>query len=217
MENTNEGAEDVIEDVDDIVETKDDDGNDTTDYKAEASKYKDQALKNQGIAKRYKTKFEKAKDKPTEAKPKEGKTKEPDSKKDVENVDKKPSDLDYGQKAYLKSSGIEESEIEFVKKVMDDTGKTIEEVLASKYFQAELKEKREVDRTEEAKPKGSGKSGSPARSTPEYWIAKGEMPPNTPENQKLRIEIVNLKQKNDSSGSNFTESPVAGNYSSTAK
>lgn len=57
-ENEAEGEEEVIE-VPEIVEDKDENGADITDWKAEA-------LRAQGIARRFKTKLEKAKEKKTE-------------------------------------------------------------------------------------------------------------------------------------------------------
>ncbi len=131
-----------VEEVEDIVETKDEEGNDLTDWKA-------LALKNQGIAKRYKTKVEKARDL---AKANAEKEQKP------ENQKKEKEGFDYAEKAFLKASGIQSNEYEFVQKTLDSTGKSLDEVLESKYFQAELKERREEADTKKAIPEGTKRS-----------------------------------------------------------
>ena len=180
--------EEAVE-VGDIVETKDDDGNDTTDWKEIAQQNQEFAKKNQGIAKRYKTKLDKLKE-------------EPDKKQGEESVKEQddPSKLDYAKKAFLTASGIKGSkETELVQKIVSDTGKSIEEVLESKYFQAELNEMRELNKTEDALPKGSKRTGQSAQDTVDYWIKKGELPTD----RKLRQDVVNARIKNETDKSVF--------------
>lgn len=99
--------------------------------------------------------------------------------------------LDYGQKAFLVASGIKgEAELKLVQEVMSSTGKTLEQVLESKYFQAELEERREIAKTAEAVPNGK-RSGNIASDSVEYWMSKpmAEVP------QEMRIKVVNAKLK----------------------
>lgn len=117
-------------------------------------------------------------------------------------------DFDYGQKAYLVANGVKSDEMDFVKEVMAETGKSLDMVLESKYFQAELKERREAQEMADAIPTGTKRSQQTTRDQAAYWIAKGELPPNTPENQALRRDVVNAKMKAGNSGSRFTTNPV---------
>lgn len=184
---TNE-VEDVV-DVPEFVPTADDEGNDTTDWKAEAEKQREFALKNQGIAKRYKTKSEKTKE-PTAT---------PDPKKP-----EKSGELDWGQKAYLVANGIKTSEeTALVQEVMSATGKDLEAVLGSKHFQGSLKELREAQASSEAIPKGTKRSANTSVSDVDYWIAKDELPPDTAENRELRTKVVQEKYNREKSASPF--------------
>lgn len=172
------------EDAPDIKEGE----KDETDYKA-------LAIKNAGIAKRNKTKLDKLKLKNAkDAGRKEG------------EQDEKNKGFDYGQKAFLKSNGIEKDEYELVKEVMSATGKDLEDVLESKHFQGMLKEQRDVKATKDATPAGSKRSTTSTRDTVEYWIAKGEMPPAS--EVELRRKVVNAKIKKDRDRNTFTDHPV---------
>src|SRR3990172_2372750 len=116
----NENEQDVELDLEETVESTDDEGKDTTDWKAEA-------LKAQGIAKRLKTQAEKRKiDSKVEAK-----------------VEKKLEErgLDRLDRAVLRVEKItSEDEVGLVEDIMKETGKTLEQVLESKYFKTELQE-----------------------------------------------------------------------------
>lgn len=122
---------------------------------------------------------------------------------------KNKGELDYSQKAYLVASGVKgQDEFSLVTDVMRETGRTLEQVLESKYFQAELKEMRDSKATADAIPKGTKRTASTARNEVEYWIQKGELPPDTPENRKLRQEVVRKKSEQSENSSPFTSSPV---------
>lgn len=110
-------------------------------------------------------------------------------------------ELDYGQKAYLVANGIKDSsEIKLAQTVMQETGKTLEQVLESKYFQAELSEMRESKATNNAIPKGK-RSGNATSDTVEYWLAKGTLPPVS--EVELRRKVVNARAKKSESSSIF--------------
>ena len=187
MKNKND-QDDVIEDLPEIEEGEYDD----TDWKALAQK-------NQGIAKRNQTKLKKLKLKMEEAKKAKPEDKKPEPK------DKKES-FDYAEKAYLKTSDVTPDEFPLVKDIMDSTGKTLDDVLESKYFRAEQKELREAKESADAVPTGTKRSSQSHKSKVDYWLAKGELPPN--DQPKLRREYVNAKAKADTDGSKFTQNPV---------
>lgn len=124
---------------------------------------------------------------------------------------KKSEELGYGEKAFLVANGIKGTEeTALVKKIMDSTGNSMETVLESKYFQAELKELRDAKAAADATPGKSGRQGNSASNTVEYWMAKGELPPNTPENRELRQKVVNARLAAERAKSEFTDNPVAG-------
>lgn len=119
----------------------------------------------------------------------------------------KDNTLDYGQKSYLLASGVKPGEeTELVQQIMSDTGKSLEDVLSSRYFQAELKEMRENASAQAATPSGTKRSNSTPRDTVEYWLAKGELPPM--DQVELRRKVVNAKISKNKTVSVFTKHPV---------
>ena len=124
---------------------------------------------------------------------------------------KKSDELDYGQKAFLIANGIKDAdEMDLVQEVMKSTGKSLDEVVGSRFFQAELKEVRDDKATAEAIPKGNKKGNNSASNTVDYWIAKGELPPK--DQRELRQKVVNARIKAESGKSQFTDTPVAPKY-----
>ncbi len=169
---------------------------DTTDWKAKALEAQETAKRLQGMAKRFKTRVDKLTapkaETKVETKPEAGQNK----------------GFDYAEKAYLKSSGIEATDFDFVKEVMESTGKPLDAVLESKYFQAELKERKELRMTDAATPSGTKRAGNTTRDQVEYWLAKGELPPA--DQRELRIKVVNAKIAAEKGKSQFTDNPVVG-------
>jgi hypothetical protein len=110
---------------------------------------------------------------------------------------KKSEDFDYGQKAFLVASGVSKDNFELVKEIMSGTGKSIEDVLESKYFKAELKERQDANSAREATPTTSKRIVSSPSDSVDYWINKGELPPT--DQVELRRKVVNekIKRAND--------------------
>jgi len=123
----------------------------------------------------------------------------------------KSEDFDYAQKAYLVANGIKgKKEQELAQEFVKNTGKELDDIVENKFFQAELKELREADASANAIPKGSKRSASSPRDSVDYWLAKDELPENTPENQELRRQVVNARYKRETSGSKFSSSTTGG-------
>lgn len=102
----------------------------------------------------------------------------------------KASELDYGEKAFLVANGIKGAdETKLVQEIMNDTGRSLDDVLESKYFQAELKELRETRASANATPNGTKRSSNSSRDSVDFWIAKGELPPA--DQVDLRRKVVN--------------------------
>lgn len=186
---TNEVNEDVVV-VADIVETKDDDGNDNTDWKALAEERHAQAVKNQGIAQRYKTKAEKAKETPANPV--------------TPNEPSKSDELGSGEKALLVAYGIKgKDELELAKTWMKRTGDDIDALIEDSIFQAKLGGLREAKASADAIPKGTKRSSSSSVNDVDYWLAKGELPPDTADNRDLRTKIVEEQYKREKDSSPF--------------
>lgn len=188
--------------VDDTVDAPEEIGDepadaDTTDWKAEALRARDIAKRNAGIAKRNATRLEKWK-KTAEMKV--------ETVADPVKKETKQQGFDYGEKAFLRANGIVASEYGLVQEVMQSTGKSLDEVLEAKYFQAALKEMREEQAAKDAIPSGSKRSTSHARDTVEFWIQKGEMPPR--DQVELRRKVVEERIKAEQNRSTFTDNPV---------
>ncbi len=145
---------------------------DTTDWKAEA-------IKAQGIAKRYKTKFEKSKEAKPEAKP-EDKTAH------------KKEDEDYAKLGYLEAKGVsEDDEVSFVEGLSKDSGKSLKELFGKKWFLEELKDFKATKASKKAIPAGNRRSGSSPKGDIEHWLEKpfAEVP------MELRREVLSAKMK----------------------
>ena len=119
----------------------------------------------------------------------------------VPEVKPKSDGLGYGEKAFLVANGIKGEETKLVEDAMKKTGGTLEEVLDNPYFQAQLKEARDLAGTILATPKGKGGSGVPTDSV-EYWMQKPieEVP------QEMRIKVVNAKLAKEKGGLKFYNS-----------
>lgn len=156
----------------------------------------------QGMATRRGTKLNKFKTAPKPA---------PKKKEDDSADTPKPGELDYAQKAYLIASGVKgEKETALIQEALKSgTYKDLDAVLVNPFVQGQLKEIRDEAATEAATPKGGDRGGNgPAANSVEYWIKKGGLPPATPENKKLREDIVNARVAAGTSGSNFASVSV---------
>jgi len=182
MENENEQIQEEEElDLPEVAEGEED----TTDWK-------ELALKQQGINKRLKTKMEKAKE------VKEVKEDTPPEK--PEDINKKTSDFDYGQKAFLKSYGIDGAdERELVKAFMDRTGDDLDKVIEDDILVAKLEKLREAKAVKEAIPTRTNRSASNPTNATDFYLDKpfNEVPP------ELRRDVLNAKLKRDEQSAKF--------------
>lgn len=113
-----------------------------------------------------------------------------------------PGEFDYSQKAFLAVNEVKTAkELELAKEFMANTGKSLDDVVTNKYFLQELKELKDLEATASATPSGSKRTGQSAQDSVEYWLAKGEMPPQGM--TELRRAYVAAKMKKDESGKKF--------------
>lgn len=113
-----------------------------------------------------------------------------------------PGEFDYSQKAFLAVNEVKTAkELELAKEFMANTGKSLDDVVTNKYFLQELKELKDLEATALATPSGSKRTGQSAQDSVEYWLAKGEMPPQSM--TELRRAYVNAKMKKEGSEKMF--------------
>ena len=117
--------------------------------------------------------------------------------------------FDYAQLAFLEGRGIKHSDDQdYLFKEMETTGKELKEVIEFEYVQEHLKKEAEARASADAVPAGNKRGSDAGKDKVDYWVAKGELPPNTPENQQLRRDIVNARKKRETDSSKFTDQPV---------
>ena len=134
-----------VDDLEITLEDTDEDTDNEDEEEQGVEYWKAEALKNKAILDRNKQKKE---TKPT------------------------PSDeLGYDVKAYLKTSGINANEFDFVKAELKASGKDLDSLLESKYFQENLEQHRALNNTANAVVKGKRNTGV-ATDSVEYWAGK---------------------------------------------
>ena len=113
----------------------------------------------------------------------------------------KSNDFGYDVKAYLKASGVNASEFDFVKAELKNYGKDVDSLLENDYFKAKLETHRNLQKTQDATPKGKGSNGVPTDSI-DYWMSKpiAEVP------TEYRRQVVNAKLTQDRSNGKFYNS-----------
>lgn len=102
---------------------------------------------------------------------------------------KKSDEVDYGVKAYLKTSGIDESEFDFVSSELKKSGlKEYDKLLSNPYFKSELENKRALLKTQNATIRGKSPNGV-ATDSVEYWMSKDfkDVPAN------MKAKVVNAR------------------------
>lgn len=121
---------------------------------------------------------------------------EKSAKPEAKPKDEPNLSTDYGLLAFLKVNNIEhEDDVAFFNQVRSETGKKPEEVLRSKYFIAELKERQEIRATKEAQPKENNRGSSKGRNEADVWAEKIKTGQATMADvpSELRIEVINIK------------------------
>lgn len=166
------------EDFGEIDETLD------TDWKSETLKLREKAIRQRETTKSLRTAL------------KEKEAKLSEFEKNLEKG-KEPSEFDYGQKAFLKASGINGAdELALVKEhqklVGDNT--PLDDLIDNPYFKQKLESLRTSKANKDAID-SSNRSGSPSSKTDvNYWLAKGEHPPREL-GKKLAEEYVDARRK----------------------
>lgn len=145
---------------------------------------------------------------PKEEKPEEKKSpkapkKEPEAKSD---------ELDYGEKAFLRSYDIKGAdEIALVKNWVKRTGDPLDVAVEDEIFLAKLKGLRDARASADAIPKGRNRTTQPAQNDEAYWVAKIESGQATLKDipdVELRRKVLNKRVEEQRSGSKFSSKSV---------
>ena len=125
----------------------------------------------------------------------------------------KPSELDYGQLALLRTEGIKGSgELALFKEVMKETGKNVLDVIDSGYFKSRLSEFREAQQSADAIPKGKGRSGQTGVTDVDVAVAKYKESGTLPDDFKTRSAVVNQIAKEEQNTGVFSGPSVVGTH-----
>ncbi len=138
-----------------------------------------------------------------EVKPKETK---PEANKPDE-LDKSDKALEIAQRALLNSSGYKASEQQdYVFEQAEKLKIDVSEIVNDDYHKSKLKAIKDKLEVQGNMPRGGGKGGGGASDSVEYWIAKGELPPD----QELAEKVVEAKKKNESGKKQFSDTLYVG-------
>lgn len=170
-------VEDEFDEVDESANV-----DETTESDEDATDWKAKFEESEGRRRRLETKLNKSAEKP-----------EPQSKKS--------NDLDYGELAFLTAKGVEnDDEVDFVKTIINNTGRSLKDVVGDDYVQAKLSAMRDARAVKDATPSGTKRSAQSASDSVEYWLSKGELPDDT----DLRRKVVNARIEKETKKDVFT-------------
>lgn len=132
--------------------------------------------------------------------------------KEVTKIESKSDELDYGQKAFLRSYDIKGAdEINLVKNWQKRTGDELDAIVEDEIFQAKLKSLREVRASNEALPKSNRRGTQPAPNDESYWTSKIESGQATLadiEDIEMRRKVLNKRVAKEKSGNRFSSTPI---------
>lgn len=115
----------------------------------------------------------------------------PESKPNINQNSSKPNDFDYGEKAFLKTYGIQGSdELTLVKNFRNRTGDDLDTIVSDEIFVGKLKSLREAKESANAIPKGKNRVGMTGNNDVDIAIAKFKETGELPSNFELRKQVV---------------------------
>lgn len=115
----------------------------------------------------------------------------------------KPTDLDYGQKAFLKASGLNGAdEVQLAKDFAKRTGLDYDTVVEDDIFKAKLEALRTTKANQQAADTGGRGGQSVTKNSAEYYLSKGEEPP-TDAPREVRQAYVKLRRDSETSKKMF--------------
>lgn len=118
------------------------------------------------------------------------KQQEPQEPKEEPKESHKSGELDYGQKAYLKSYGVSGSDELALVKQFQARGFELDSIVEDDVFTAKLENLRQAKKTEAAIPKGKKRSGQTGTTELDMAVAKYNETGELPKNFKLRNKVI---------------------------
>ncbi len=124
--------------------------------------------------------------------------------------EEKSSGVDYGQLAFhnTKSDSVKiesDEDIEFLEQSIKETGKSQKEIIASKWFNSELKERQEARTSAEAVPKGT-KRGGQGKDELQVALSRYKSTGELPSDFELRGRVVDKALLSEKSNAQFYNS-----------
>ena len=121
----------------------------------------------------------------------------------------KSSDLDYGQKAFLKTYGIQGSdELALAKTFMARTGDDLDTIVSDDIFLAKLNSLREARASSDAVPKSTRRSSAPVQDDLNVALAKYRSSGELPQERSLREKVLDAQLHHEKVGNSFSDSPI---------
>ncbi len=122
-------------------------------------------------------------------------------------IPEKSNELDYGQRAFLKTYGIAGAdELALVKSWTERTGDQIDTLVEDEIFNAKLKGLRDQKAAKETlQSMSNSRNAQPSsKSKAEFWLDKpfDEVP------KEFQQEVLNIKLEREREGGKFTDQPV---------
>lgn len=130
-------------------------------------------------------------------------------KKESKTIKSETGELDWGQKAYLRSEGIEPSEFDFVQEQIEESNLPLEKLLSNNYFKSQLQERRNAAAVEKATPGNTRGATKSSRAEPAYWVDK----PFSDVPDELKRDVLNLKIAKESGPRHSSQRVVYGTNS----
>lgn len=132
-----------------------------------------------------------------------------ESRSKSEDKTSKSSDLDYGQKAFLKTYGIQGSdELALVKTFATRTGDDLDTIVSDDIFLAKLTNLREARESADAIPKSTRRSSAPVGDDLSVALTKYRTSGELPQDRTLREKVVDAQLVHERTGNAFSDTGI---------
>ena len=123
----------------------------------------------------------------------------------------KSGDIDFAELAFHNTASdirvTKDEDVELLRNYVKETGKPMKDILRSKWFQAELKERLESRTVQDAIPKGVRRAGDQTNVL-DVEYAKYEQTGKLPDDFELRAQVVNRRIEKEKTAGMFTRNTV---------
>jgi hypothetical protein len=143
-----------------------------------------------------------ARAKKAESKLKEIKSSKGEDKPELKQPNKNQDEPDYARLAFLEQRKISHPDDQ--KMVVDEAARLklpLTDILGMDYIKSRLKNAQDQRESQEAIPRGKGRSSGNTKNDVDYWIANGK----TPDDVELAEKVIDARMKKDTSQSMFAE------------